>query len=174
MRPTTVVGPHSPVAATCPGRSVPRYSPKEPSGYHHTGHCLMPAVERNQRCKVNIQCRGSRCPVRLGQPMLNRAAIALPGQERRECGDTNITPGAGLPALLQKAPPLGQRRRIPAHRVRRPQVSGQSNLNPGTPQLQIYRQSNRKCVATGLFLAGRWRSTSSCWHERGHAYRCAR
>ena len=64
--------------------------------------------------------RSATAPIRTGgvQPCGRCAART----ETREGGDTDLTPTVGLSTLLQEAPPLRQRRRIPTHRVRRPQV----------------------------------------------------
>ena len=59
---------------------------------------------------------------RTDQRMLDRAPVAQPRQEPRHRRHADLAPPARSPALFQERPPLGQRGRIAAHRVRRPQV----------------------------------------------------
>ena len=73
------------------------------------------------RLRVAVQpggCSGLIYQLYFDERVLDGAAVTQPGQETGHRRYPHLPPPRGLAALLEERPPLGQRGRIPAHRVR--------------------------------------------------------
>ena len=110
-----------------PSRRPARRPPHQPARDRDSEHGLLPAIERDQRGQTRLQ-RPRRRHRRRGrrwwrQESLDSAPVAQPGQEPGHRRDADLAPVVGLSALFQERPPLGQRGRIAADRVRRPEVA---------------------------------------------------
>lgn len=110
------------VREQAPGRGPARCPAHEPARDRHREDRLLPAVEGDQRGQSRLQRPRIRGLFGLDQGVLDGAAIAQPGQEPGDRRDPEIAPPAGLVTLFEERPPLGQRGRIAADRVRRPQL----------------------------------------------------
>jgi hypothetical protein len=105
-----------------PSRAAARCPAQQPRRDGHVEHGLLPPVKRDQRRQPGLQGLRRWRVLRRDQGMLDRAAVAQPGQEPRHRRDPDPSPPPGLGTLLEERPPLSQRRRVATDRVRRPQV----------------------------------------------------